>query len=99
MIADPGTDEGAKRLEAMVNTCDGFELARVDLAIRGPGEFWGVRQHGLHQLKVADLVRDQGLVEITNTLGLSPQTVNLDQSVLKLYIKNKFNKSDEIAAN
>lgn len=98
LIGNPTTEEGTKRLQAMEKTCDGFEIARMDLLIRGPGEFWGVRQHGLNQLKVADLIRDQRLVEITRNMARSKDGCPLDP-VTELYIQNKFKKSDEIASN
>ena len=47
----------------MVKTNDGFKIAEEDLAIRGPGEFFGTRQSGLPDLKVADIVRDARLLE------------------------------------
>jgi ATP-dependent DNA helicase RecG len=53
-----------ERLNAMVRTQDGFELAELDLAMRGPGEFFGTRQAGLPEFRVANLVRDRELLEI-----------------------------------
>ena len=58
----PITDEGRERLDAMLNSCDGFFIAEEDLRIRGPGDFLGTRQSGLPTLRVADLVRDQSLI-------------------------------------
>jgi ATP-dependent DNA helicase RecG len=55
---------GEERLNAMVRTQDGFELAELDLALRGPGEFFGTRQAGLPELRVANLVRDRQLLEL-----------------------------------
>ncbi|MGI5879359.1 MAG: ATP-dependent DNA helicase RecG [Syntrophomonadaceae bacterium] len=63
LLAEPKTDEAIKRLQAMEQTNDGFELARMDMIIRGPGDFWGVRQHGLDQLKVASLIDDYEIIE------------------------------------
>jgi len=56
--------EAEERLEAMVRTQDGFELAELDLAMRGPGEFFGTRQAGLPEFRVANLVRDRQLLEL-----------------------------------
>ncbi len=55
---------GEERLDAMVRTQDGFELAELDLAMRGPGEFFGTRQAGLPDFRVANLVRDRALLEL-----------------------------------
>jgi ATP-dependent DNA helicase RecG len=53
-----------ERLNAMVRTQDGFELAELDLTLRGPGEFFGTRQAGLPDFRVASLVRDRKLLEL-----------------------------------
>jgi ATP-dependent DNA helicase RecG len=56
--------EAELRLDAMVQTTDGFELAEIDLAQRGPGEFFGTRQAGLPEFHVANLLRDRDLLEL-----------------------------------
>jgi ATP-dependent DNA helicase RecG len=56
-----------ERLNAMVRTQDGFELAELDLSMRGPGEFFGTRQAGLPGFRVANLVRDRQLLELAKT--------------------------------
>ena len=58
------SEVGEERLNAMVRTQDGFELAELDLSIRGPGEFFGTRQAGLPDFRVANLVRDRQLLEL-----------------------------------
>jgi ATP-dependent DNA helicase RecG len=58
----PG-DDAERRLQAMVETNDGFKIAEVDLQLRGPGEFFGTRQSGLPEFRVADLLRDAALLE------------------------------------
>ncbi len=63
MFADPQTSESRQRLEAFVKTNDGFELAEIDFALRGPGDLFGTRQHGLPPMYIADLVRDQRLLQ------------------------------------
>jgi ATP-dependent DNA helicase RecG len=55
---------GEERLNAMVRTQDGFELAEVDLNQRGPGEFFGTRQAGLPDFRVANLLRDRQVLEL-----------------------------------
>ncbi len=61
------SDAAEARLEAMVRTQNGFELAELDLAQRGPGEFFGTRQAGLPEFRVASLVRDRLLLELAKT--------------------------------
>ncbi len=56
--------QGEERLAAMVRTQNGFELAELDLQQRGPGEFFGTRQAGLPDFRVANLLRDRALLEI-----------------------------------
>jgi ATP-dependent DNA helicase RecG len=58
------SDLGEERLNAMVSTQDGFELAETDLRQRGPGEFFGTRQAGLPEFRVANLLRDRQLLEL-----------------------------------
>ncbi|EOQ96263.1 ATP-dependent DNA helicase RecG [Leptospira wolbachii serovar Codice str. CDC] len=63
MTGDFISDEGRDRLEALVASNDGYYLAEKDLAIRGPGELLGVKQSGLPEFKIADLVSDRNLLD------------------------------------
>jgi ATP-dependent DNA helicase RecG len=63
LYASPLSDSGKQRLKAMAETTDGFEIARRDLEIRGPGEFMGSRQSGAALLRFADLNEDGPLVD------------------------------------
>ncbi|HEY0759191.1 MAG TPA: ATP-dependent DNA helicase RecG [Acidisarcina sp.] len=56
--------QGEERLAAMVRTQDGFELAELDLQLRGPGEFFGTKQAGMPEFRVANLLRDRKLLEL-----------------------------------
>jgi ATP-dependent DNA helicase RecG len=62
LLADPTTPQGVARMEAMVNSGDGFELAERDLAIRGAGEVFGERQAGWSDLKLGRLPHDEPIV-------------------------------------
>jgi len=57
------TEDSKRRLDVMIRTGDGFRIAEEDLEIRGPGEFFGTKQSGLPDLKVANLIRDVKLLE------------------------------------
>ncbi len=58
----PISDDAKKRLTALSETNDGFKIAEVDLEIRGPGEFFGTRQSGMPELRIADIVKDTELL-------------------------------------
>ena len=62
MYHPPLSDNGRRRLNALRKTTDGFEIARIDLELRGPGEVLGTRQTGDLQFRIADLLRDQAMV-------------------------------------
>jgi ATP-dependent DNA helicase RecG len=63
VFATPATDEAQRRLDAFTKSTDGFELAELDFQLRGPGDLFGTRQHGLPPLRIADLARDAAVVE------------------------------------
>jgi ATP-dependent DNA helicase RecG len=65
------TTESKQRLDAMVSTNDGFEIANIDLKLRGPGDLQGTQQSGILDFKIADLVRDEKLVVYTRNLAMS----------------------------
>jgi ATP-dependent DNA helicase RecG len=58
------SEDGERRLDAMVRTNDGFQLAELDLELRGPGEFFGTRQAGMPSFRAANLIRDRELLEL-----------------------------------
>jgi ATP-dependent DNA helicase RecG len=63
VAGEQATDDARRRLQVMVDTSDGFEVARRDLELRGPGQFLGVKQSGIPDLRLGDLVRDRDLLE------------------------------------
>jgi len=64
LFADPKTDDGRARMDAIASTNDGFELAELDLRLRGEGEVLGDRQSGVPGLRLASLVNDMDLLEM-----------------------------------
>ncbi|MDD2715212.1 MAG: ATP-dependent DNA helicase RecG [Candidatus Wallbacteria bacterium] len=84
----------SERLQALVNSSDGFELAETDLRIRGPGEFLGNRQHGRLDFKFADIMRDreillQSIEAARNYLSTDPDGTRLSP-VLKEFLLRKY---------
>ena len=66
-VAAPKTDDAKARLKVFEECSDGFRLAEEDLKIRGPGEFFGTRQHGVPELKIGNIVTDYELLRLAAT--------------------------------
>ncbi|MFU2015301.1 ATP-dependent DNA helicase RecG [Peribacillus butanolivorans] len=67
LLADPKTEVGKERMKIMTETNDGFVLSEKDLELRGPGDFFGKKQSGLPEFKVADMVHDYRTLEVART--------------------------------
>ena len=63
LLSEHPSEETRRRLKVMTRTNNGFEISQEDLHLRGPGDFFGQRQHGLPTLKIADLACDMQLLE------------------------------------
>jgi ATP-dependent DNA helicase RecG len=63
LLADPKNDEAHQRLKAIEETLDGFQIAEADLNIRGPGEFFGTKQHGLPEIRFGNILKDFAIME------------------------------------
>ncbi|MBO4645553.1 MAG: ATP-dependent DNA helicase RecG [Bacteroidales bacterium] len=69
MTKDQLSSDGRQRIQAMVSTTDGFEIANCDLKLRGPGDLQGTQQSGVLDFKIADIVKDEKLVAYTRALA------------------------------
>ena len=76
LSADPATPDGERRIEAMVESNDGFELAKIDLEIRGQGTVFGGTQSGAADLRLGDILRDHEL--LTSAHDVAEQAVKAD---------------------
>lgn len=63
LLANPATAEAAERLKTIEATLDGFEIAEADMKARGPGEFFGTRQHGLPEIRFGNILKDFDIME------------------------------------
>jgi len=95
LIGDPKTEGGMKRLNVMASTQDGFKIAEEDLALRGPGEIMGVRQHGVPEFKIANILTDRDIMEISRQAAFDIVSgelkINIEEkTILMNMIKIKF---------
>lgn len=67
LVSNAGGDDSKRRLKALCSTNDGFKIADEDLKLRGPGDFFGARQHGLPELKIADLAENVTILQDAQT--------------------------------
>ena len=103
LFAHGNSEVIAERMKIMCRTNDGFLISQKDMELRGPGEFFGTRQHGLPELKIANLFTDSQMLAIVRaaaaeTLKLDPELSNENNLYLKNRIKRFFSK-DGIAFN
>jgi ATP-dependent DNA helicase RecG len=91
-VSDKENEVTKQRLEAMEETRDGFKLAEIDLQLRGPGEFFGTRQSGTPDLKVAQLADTRLLhaanLEARNLLADDPKLEKAEHTQLKQKVED-----------
>jgi ATP-dependent DNA helicase RecG len=95
-------DDTRRRLEALASTTDGFKIAEVDLEIRGPGEMLGTRQSGLPDFRVANLIRDRGILEEARRaadawLGTDPKLEGRESQALRTVLAHRWAGRLELA--
>ncbi len=93
--------EARARLDALQETADGFRIAEEDLRLRGPGEFWGSRQHGLPELRLANLATDSALVPLARqdakeVLRFDPGLARPEHQGLRLMMLRYFGNADRL---
>jgi len=101
LISDAQTQEARARLAAMVKYHDGFQIAEEDLRIRGPGEFFGRRQHGLTELKIANPLTQMQLLklareEAAKLVQLDPRLEARPNGLLREKLLQRFPEYDKL---
>ncbi len=104
LISDNHGEENRRRLQVMCATTDGFRIADEDLKMRGPGDFFGDRQHGLPRLHIADLMSDTRLLEYAqraaaNLLSGDPALEKEENRLLEQAVRQLFDKVGEQGLN
>lgn len=95
----PLTEEALTRLNTMAKTTDGFKIAEVDLELRGPGEFFGTKQHGLPELKIANPLKDSSLlIQARNEAFRVVESAQQKNEIIEMVERNSFfqNYKDKI---
>lgn len=100
LLSQDATEEGKQRLKVLTQTNDGFKISEEDLKLRGPGDFFGQRQHGLPELKVADLNCDMRLLDEAQTaarelLAEDPTLKKAEHTALRERVRELFNDNAE----
>mgnify|MGYP000362828309 FL=1 len=95
LITDAKNDTAQRRMKVMETTTDGFKIADEDLKLRGPGEFFGSRQHGLPEMKIADMLEDRSTLEETQRaakeiMARDPELSSPESAALKNEIQRLF---------
>lgn len=95
LLADPKTEEARARLKTIEGTLDGFEIAEADLNLRGPGEFFGTRQHGLPEIRFGNILKDFGIMELARKeafalVARDPELKEEHHRLLKEYLAARF---------
>ena len=101
LVSDPKSDDGIRRIEAMTQTNNGFDLSEIDLEIRGPGEFFGTRQSGLPEFKVADVIRDANILEATKleaemVVNRDPDLVQNQHKLIKILVEKEWSSKRKL---
>ncbi len=104
LMTDSRSDYTKARMDAMVRTTNGFEIAQEDLELRGPGNFFGREQHGLPPLKVADIADDAGLLTEADRLSAEilsadPQLAKPENALLRRNVERLFGSNGEYGWN
>ena len=97
MISDAQNDETVHRLKTLTATTDGFKIADEDLKLRGPGDFFGSRQHGLPEMKIADMMTDGEAIRETHAaaaelLKKNPALEGEDYDLLRKAVNRLFSR-------
>lgn len=104
LVTDNTGEDCIKRMKIMSSTSDGFKISEEDLKMRGPGDFFGERQHGLPPLKIADIAADMEMMNLTkriaeDIISSDPKLESRDYSGLKIEIIRLFNRNGENGFN
>jgi ATP-dependent DNA helicase RecG len=100
MAGEKVTNEGKARLQAMVESNDGFRIAETDLKLRGPGDLEGTRQSGILELRIADLIQDEPILKLAREYAMrilekDPDLIAEQNRVLREQLRKMMNQNQD----
>lgn len=100
LITDNVTEENLRRVKVMSSTSDGFKISEEDLKLRGPGDFFGKKQHGLPNLKIADISGDMELIRLTQKIAQDiiqkdPELEDKHHGALRIEVIRLFSQNND----
>jgi ATP-dependent DNA helicase RecG len=103
LLGDPAGEAAKKRFDTMSETQDGFRVAEEDMELRGPGEFFGTRQHGLPELRFGNILRDFDIMEEARReafalVGRDPRLEDARNALVREALKARFAGKLELAS-
>jgi ATP-dependent DNA helicase RecG len=99
LTGDKLTTESKKRIQVMLQTNDGFEIANFDLRLRGPGDMGGTKQSGMLEFKLIDIIKDEKIISFCRDLANSilkndPLLEKKEHHCIKTYLKHLYQKKN-----
>ena len=96
LVCDSKSKVAKERMNMMTKSSDGFEISEMDLKLRGPGEFFGTRQHGLPEMKIANLYKDMNILKEAQKASLEIMNMDIENDDEYKLLKMELDKAFQV---